>query len=554
MYSLYGNTDLSADIEYIEASAVVLGCMEQNNHLIEKMRQLHAESIGGFVGYLFGTLAKSIGVFLAKLLVVLKKVLIVLFTTVIVAIARKVAEGRGTSVVGGGGGGNPNIGTPAISVDNMKRAMSNGVSKKDAERLRNYVKRGLSPLTLPNVRVGEVDKAGLQDISNVVKSFIEDHRGELSSMEKIMRQNTDPINPLTFVIEEPAIMELVIETLNADIKDGQEALKQIDSRLGSRGFNFMKEEGYKNLVEAIRIMGIPSPNTDSVADTMVKLLATSLDAFAVCEINIQETLALITDGEKCGMIIDCNEYFNRLKNKIADIDKYGAFNRIKKDMTMMESSGRYTELGMLDIIFKDQKILLEKVGFPVDISKCKNISEAINKLGTIAGKFATAGQQFDSFKSIRDIRLSVIDLTNSPSHTVVRIKMLPKVNPINYEESEEMAHKMMYSFLKSKEAQANDHGKINQKAKVLENGIKDINTTLNKVELTFEEKKNFVSQLQDSCTLTNHVSSILSSTAHLVGMLGMYKIGQASHLIKDLIVDRANMLSLIKLQEMIENS
>lgn len=555
MYNLYSDVDLSQDIDFIEAQAVIRSCQEQNQHLIMRMKQLHSESFGGFVGYLFGTLMKGVGVFLAKLLVVLKKVLIVLFSTVVVAIARKVSEGKGSSVVGGGGGGNPNLGTPSITADSMKKAAGDKVTTGDRQRLRKYVLNGIAPFSIPSIRDGELSKADLEDVSKTVKLFIDEHRNEMASVEKVMRSNVDPISPLTFVIEEPAIMELIIESLNDDIASGQEALRHIDSKLGpNRGFNFIKEDGYKELEKACTLMGISNVNNNSTADTLVKLMSTALDAFAVCEINIQETLALITDGENASMIVDCKQYFDRVKNKIGEIDKYNAFNRIKKDMTMMESSGRYTELGMLDIIYKDQKVLFEKVGFPVDISKCKTITEANNKLGTVAGQLSRAGQMFDTFKSIKDVKLSLVDMTHSVSHTVVRIKMLPKVNPVNYEDGEEMAHQMMYSFLRSKEAQANNPSVINQKAKVLEKGVKDINDTLNKVELVFDDSKNFVSQMQDSCTLTNHISSIISSTTHLVGMLGMYKVGQASHLIQEIVVDRANILSVIKLQEMIENS
>ena len=555
MYNLYSDVDLSQDIDFIEAQAVIRSCQEQNQHLIMRMKQLHSESFGGFVGYLFGTLMKGVGVFLAKLLVVLKKVLIVLFSTVVVAIARKVSEGKGSSVVGGGGGGNPNLGTPSITADSMKKAAGDKVTTGDRQRLRKYVLNGIAPFSIPSIRDGELSKADLEDVSKTVKLFIDEHRNEMASVEKVMRSNVDPISPLTFVIEEPAIMELIIESLNDDIASGQEALRHIDSKLGpNRGFNFIKEDGYKELEKACTLMGISNVNNNSMADTLVKLMSTALDAFAVCEINIQETLALITDGENASMIVDCKQYFDRVKNKIGEIDKYNAFNRIKKDMTMMESSGRYTELGMLDIIYKDQKVLFEKVGFPVDISKCKTITEANNKLGTVAGQLSRAGQMFDTFKSIKDVKLSLVDMTHSVSHTVVRIKMLPKVNPVNYEDGEEMAHQMMYSFLRSKEAQANNPSVINQKAKVLEKGVKDINDTLNKVELVFDDSKNFVSQMQDSCTLTNHISSIISSTTHLVGMLGMYKVGQASHLIQEIVVDRANILSVIKLQEMIENS
>lgn len=555
MYNLYSDVDLSQDIDFIEAQAVIRSCQEQNQHLIMRMKQLHSESFGGFVGYLFGTLMKGVGVFLAKLLVVLKKVLIVLFSTVVVAIARKVSEGKGSSVVGGGGGGNPNLGTPSITADSMKKAAGDKATTGDRQRLRKYVLNGIAPFSIPSIRDGELSKADLEDVSKTVKLFIDEHRNEMASVEKVMRSNVDPISPLTFVIEEPAIMELIIESLNDDIASGQEALRHIDSKLGpNRGFNFIKEDGYKELEKACTLMGISNVNNNSMADTLVKLMSTALDAFAVCEINIQETLALITDGENASMIVDCKQYFDRVKNKIGEIDKYNAFNRIKKDMTMMESSGRYTELGMLDIIYKDQKVLFEKVGFPVDISKCKTITEANNKLGTVAGQLSRAGQMFDTFKSIKDVKLSLVDMTHSVSHTVVRIKMLPKVNPVNYEDGEEMAHQMMYSFLRSKEAQANNPSVINQKAKVLEKGVKDINDTLNKVELVFDDSKNFVSQMQDSCTLTNHISSIISSTTHLVGMLGMYKVGQASHLIQEIVVDRANILSVIKLQEMIENS
>lgn len=554
MYNLYGNYELEQDIEFIEAQVLVNSYREQTKTILNKMESLYSESFGGFVGYLFGVLAKAVGAFMAKLLVVLKKVLVVVFTSVVVAIARKVSEGRGSSVVGGGGGGNPNLGQPTITADNIRTVTEKGFTKKDASRMRSMIKKGFTPVKIPGLKVDELTKSGIKDVSLMVRTFIEEHREELVPVEMAMRSNVDPVSPLTFVIEEPALIELIVASINEDIDSGNYVMKDIDAGLGgNRTFNFLREEGYKTLLNTLRVMGVANvDNSDNVAEVLVKMLATALDAFAVCEINVKETLALITDGINSTMIVDCKEYFERLKSKIDDIDKYGAFNRIKKDMTMMESSGRYTELGMLDIIFKDQKVMLEKVGFPVDISKCKTIDEANSKLSTIANGLHKASEQFDRFTTIKDIRLEIEDLTNSVSHTVVRVKMLPKVNPKNYVNSEELAHQMMYKFLKSKEAKDNSPNIIAQKSKALEKGIKEINDTLNKVDLQFEEKKNFTSRLQDSCTMTNNLSSILSNVTHLIGLLGVYKVGVSAHVIKDIIENRANVLVALQLEEIME--
>lgn len=551
--SLYAvEYDLETDSVFVEAVALQWSAQQTLNKIMDSGK-LYGESLSIFGSGTFAIVLKSICTFMSKLVIVLKKVLVFVFVTVFSALAKRFADskrsGGGSS---GGGGGGTYVGVPAVTSQSLQDHILKIKKVRrtaDVDKMRKYLKTTQNPRILTAREIQAEGHGPITDSEalDAVLSLIDSNIDEINGLGNMIRSNVEPMDYIAFVVDEPSVMDIIIASINTDIKENSPSAKELHKAFASFPYQILTEKGFKELANCMRLCNRSATSHKDIANFIIKACKGTLDAYSAIELNLEYIMNMITDNGQVSISSDMNTFFNRLKSSSIP-DKMGSMKRLDKSLRHLESSGSFTYEKAFKYIFEEELVCLEKANIGYNFIDIKDVRDGINRTNVLSSSTSKILGEFKRIDKLSEMNISYEDLTNTPSNTVVRVKLIPKVNPNNYIDGELLAYHTSYGIYNS----AKEMYDIGEKSKGMESRMKSFTDNINKMDLKFPNENNVMDCIQDNIIFNNNMLNILSNIAMITSNMCKPKMAPISAYLKEFIIERANVLAVSHLQNLIQ--